>query len=74
MVSEELISFRKDYYIGDFPVVVKFYQCMEIGHCILLSWLLHSAQELSEFQRELTRREPLGEWIFLAYYDPNCSA
>jgi hypothetical protein len=60
MMSEELISFRKDYYIGNFPVEVKFYQCMEIGQCTLLSCLLHSAQELSEFQRELTRREPLG--------------
>ena len=74
MMSEELISFRKDYYISSFPVEVKFYQCGEIGRCALLSCIVHSPQALSEFQAELIRREPLGEWIFLAYYEPDLSA
>ncbi|HCF85415.1 MAG TPA: hypothetical protein DEV72_09445 [Ktedonobacter sp.] len=69
MMSEELISFRKDYSISSFPVAVKFYQCLEIGRCTLLSRLLHSPQELRAFQRELTTREPHGEWMFLAYYE-----
>jgi hypothetical protein len=73
-MPEELISFRKDYVISDFPVAVKFYQCLEIGQCALLCWLLHSRQELRAFQRELTRRESLGEWMFLAYYEPDRSA
>jgi hypothetical protein len=74
MMTGELISFRKDYFIDNFPVVVKFYQCKEIGRCILLSRLIHSPQALSEFRRELTRREPHGEWMFLAYYAPDYSA
>jgi hypothetical protein len=71
-MSEELISFRKSYHISSFPVEVKFYQCKETGRCTLLSCLIHSRQELSEFQAELNRHEPLGEWIFVAYYDPDC--
>ena len=74
MMTEELISFRRDYYISSFPVEVKFYQCMEIGQCTLFSYLFHSAQELSGFQTELTRRESLGEWMFVAYYDLDDSA
>jgi hypothetical protein len=69
-MPEELLSFRKDYPISTFPVTVKWYQCLEIGRCTLLSSLLHSPQELQAFQRELTEREPLGEWRFLAYYEP----
>ena len=71
MISEELLSFRKDYPIGTFPIVVKFYQCQEIGQCALLSHLLHSCEELCAFQAELTMRELLGEWMFLAYYEPD---
>ncbi|HZT99800.1 MAG TPA: hypothetical protein VFA10_09085 [Ktedonobacteraceae bacterium] len=67
-MAEELISFRTNYYISSFPVEARFYQCIEVGRCILLSYLLQSPQELSEFQDELSRREPLGEWIFVAYY------
>ncbi len=72
-MAEELISFRKNYYISSFPVEAKFYQCTEIGRCTLLSYLLQSPQELSEFQAELAKREPLGEWIFVAYYAPALS-
>jgi hypothetical protein len=71
MMSEELISFRKDYSISTFPVAVKFYQCLEIGRCTLHSRLLHSPQELRAFQRELTTRESPCEWMFLAYYEPD---
>ncbi len=71
MMSEELISFRKDYSISTFPVAVKFYQCLENGGCTLLSRLLHSPQELRAFQRELTTRESQSEWMFLAYYEPD---
>ena len=72
MVAGEVISFRKEYWMSSFPVEVQFYQCGELGgSCTRTTQIMHSAHELREFQDELTKRESLGEWIFIAYYEPS---
>ena len=74
MVAEEVISFRKDYRMSNFPVAVQLYQCGEAGGtCILTVRIIHSAHELSAFQDELSQRENSGEWIFLAYTEPGAA-
>src|SRR6266849_1463407 len=43
MVAEEVISFRKDYRMSNFPVAVQFYQCGELGGtCKLTTRIIHS--------------------------------
>jgi len=72
MVAGEVISFRKDYQMNNFPVAIQFYQCGELGgSCTRTPQIIHSAHELREFQDELTKRESLGEWIFIAYFEAN---
>jgi hypothetical protein len=72
MVTGEVISFRKEYRMNTFPIVVQLYQCGEAGgSCRRTTQIIHSAHELREFQDELTRRESVGEWIFIAYYESN---
>jgi hypothetical protein len=68
MVAGEVISFRKEYRMNTFPVAVQLYQCGEAGgSCRRTTQIIHSAHELRAFQDELTRRESVGEWIFIAY-------
>jgi len=72
MVAGEVISFRKEYRMNTFPVAVQLYQCGErAGSCTRTTQIIHSAHELREFQDELTKRESLGEWIFIAYLEAN---
>ena len=74
MVAEEVISFRKDYRMSNFPVAVQFYQCGESGGtCKLTVRIIHSAHELRAFQDELSQRENSGEWIFLVYAEPGAA-
>jgi hypothetical protein len=75
MVSHDVISFRKDYWMTSFPVEAQFFQWDGIeGHYRRTSQAIHSAQELHEFQMELNKREKSGEWTFVAYYESDASA
>jgi len=72
MVAGEVISFRKEYRISNFPVAVQLYHCGDRGDsCRRTTQIIHSAQELREFQDELTKRESVGEWIFIVYCECN---
>jgi len=72
MAAGEVISFRKEYWMDTFPVTVQLYQCGEAGgSCRRTTQIIHSAHELRAFQDELTRRESVGEWIFIAYAESN---
>jgi len=74
MAAEEVISFRKEYATTRFPLEAHWYQCGELGGtCILTARIVHSAHELRAFQDELSQREPSGEWIFLAYFEPDAA-
>ena len=74
MVVGEVISFRKEYRMNNFPVAVQLYRCGELGgSCTRTAQIIHSAHELREFQDELTKRESRGEWIFIAYHESNAT-
>jgi len=69
MISEELLSFRKQYWTNNFPIEARYYQ-FGAGGPSLTSRLISSAEELREFQSEASRQEQSREWSFIAYYDP----
>lgn len=72
MVTQSVISFRKDYWMSNFPVEARFYQNKGIGgRCEHTSRTIHSAEDLRNFQEELDWRESSGEWMFVAYYETN---
>lgn len=69
-MTEGVISFRQHFFTSDFPIEAQLYSCGESnGVCALISHIIHSRDELREFQDELTRQEREGEWIFIAYYE-----
>jgi len=71
MITEEVISFRKDFWPDRFPVEAQFYQFGPFApSCTLTTQRIFSAQELHAFQEELARRESTREWSFIAYYEP----
>jgi len=48
MVAREVISFRKDYRMNNFPVAVQFYQCGELGGaCTRTTQIIHSRSQTS---------------------------
>ena len=69
MVTQNVISFRKDFHTSNFPVEAVYYQHGGGGHCKHTSQTIHSIEELHDFQHELAHRENYGEWMFVAYYE-----
>jgi hypothetical protein len=70
LVTQKVISFRKDYWMTSFPVEAVYYQHRGSGgHCKQTSQTIHSVEELRDFQNELAGRESCGEWMFVAYYE-----
>lgn len=69
MVTQNVISFRKDFHMSNFPVEAVYYQHGGGGHCDHMSRTIHSVEELHDFQNELAHRESFGEWMFVAYYE-----
>ncbi len=69
MVTQNVISFRKDFHMSNFPVEAVYYQHGGDGHCDHTSRTIHSVEELHDFQNELAHRESFGEWMFVAYYE-----
>jgi hypothetical protein len=70
VVTQNVLSFRKDFHTKTFPVEAVYYQHGESGgHCNHASQTIHSVEELHHFQNELTHQESSGEWMFVAYYE-----
>lgn len=70
MGTERVISFRKHFWTSRFPIEARRYSYGgSEGVYTLTSQIIHSPDELCEFQVELMRREEAGEWIFIAYYE-----
>lgn len=70
MVTQNVISFRKDFHTSIFPVEAVYYQYGGSGgHCKHASRTIHSVEELHDFQHELNHHESRGEWMFVAYYE-----
>jgi hypothetical protein len=71
MIAEELISFRKHFWPGHFPIEARVYEFGSFGLSrTLITHNIASPEALAAFQAELTRRESADEWRFLAYYEP----
>jgi hypothetical protein len=71
MVLDELLSFHTHFWPSHFPIEARYYEYRATGPSLTLRTLLISTPEdLRAFQKELTRREQLNEWSFLAYYEP----
>ncbi len=71
MVYDELLSFRTHFWPSHYPIEARYYEYRASAPSLILkTQLISTPEELRAFQRELTRREQLHEWSFLAYYDP----
>jgi hypothetical protein len=71
MIAEELISFRKHFWPGCFPIEARVYEFGSFGSArTLITQRIASPEALAAFQDELTRRESAHEWSFIAYYEP----
>ncbi len=71
MVLDELLSFRTHFWPSHFPVEARYYEYRATGRSLTLrTRRISTPEELRAFQQELTRREQLNEWSFLAYYEP----
>jgi hypothetical protein len=70
LLTQNVLSFRKDFHTKNFPVEAVYYQHGGSGgYCKHASQTIHSVEELHDFQQELTHRESCGEWMFVAYYE-----
>ena len=71
MVLDELLSFRIHFWPSHFPIEARYYEYRSTGSSLTLRtrWI-STPEELRAFQQEVTRREQLNEWSFLAYYEP----
>lgn len=71
MVPDELLSFREYFWPSHFPIEARYYEYRASGPSLTLRTLqISTPEELRAFQEDLTRREQLHEWSFLAYYEP----
>ena len=71
MVCDELLSFRAHFWPGHYPIEARYYEYRASAPSLILkTQLITTPEELRAFQQELTRRERLHEWSFLAYYEP----
>ncbi len=71
MVQDELLSFRTHFWQSRYPIEARYYEySASWPHVILRKRLMSTPEELRTFQEELTRREQLHAWSFLAYYEP----
>ena len=72
MVRDELLSFRQHFWPSQFPIEARYYEYGASGPSrTLWTQRIVTPEELRAFQTELTRREQLHEWSFLAYYEPH---
>lgn len=70
MVLEELLSFRTHFWPSHFPVEARYYEFNASAPSLTLrTRRISTPEELRAFQQEVTRREQLNEWSFLAYYE-----
>jgi hypothetical protein len=71
MVLDELLSFHKYFWPSHFPIEARYYEYGASGPSRTL-WTrrISTPEELRAFQEDLTKREQLREWSFLAYYEP----
>jgi hypothetical protein len=71
MVLDELLSFRKHFWPSHFPIEARYheYGASRPSRTLRTRRIL-TPEELCAFQEELTKREHLHEWSFLAYYEP----
>ncbi len=71
MVQDELLSFRTHFWPSRYPIEARYYEYnASWPHMILRKRLMSNPEELRTFQEELTKREQLHVWSFLAYYEP----
>ena len=71
MVFNELLSFRKHFWPSHFPIEARYYEYGASGPSqTLRTRRISTPEELRAFQEDLTKREQLYEWSFLAYYEP----
>lgn len=71
MVHDELLSFSTHFWPSRYPIEARYYEYKASAPSLILkARLISTPEELRAFQQELTRREQLHEWSFLAYYDP----
>jgi hypothetical protein len=71
MVSDELLSFREHFWPSHFPIEARYYEYRASGPSLILrTRRISTPEELRAFQEDVTRREQLHEWSFLAYYEP----
>jgi hypothetical protein len=71
MVLDDLLSFRTHFWPSQFPIEARYYEYGASGPSRTLSTRrIVTPEELRAFQAELTRREQLHEWSFLAFYEP----
>ncbi len=71
MVLDELLSFRQHFWPSQFPIEARYYEYGASGPSRTLSTLrILTPEELRAFQEEMTKREHLHEWSFLAFYEP----
>ena len=71
MVLDELLSFHTHFWPNHFPIEARYYEYRATGPSLTLkARRISTREELRAFQKEVTRREQLNEWSFLAYYEP----
>jgi hypothetical protein len=71
MVLDELLSFRTHFWPSHFPIEARYYEYRSTASTLTLkARRISTPEELRAFQKEVTRREQLHEWSFLAYYEP----
>jgi len=71
MVLDELLSFHTHFWPSHFPIEARYYEYKATAPSLPLRVRrISTPEELRAFQKELTRREQLNEWSFLAYYEP----
>jgi hypothetical protein len=70
MVRDEVLSFRQQFWPSHYPIEARYYEYGSVAPSrTFTSRRIGTLAELRAFQEELTRRESLHEWGFLAYYE-----
>jgi hypothetical protein len=70
MVRDELLSFRQHFWPILYPIEARYYEFGTVAPSrTFMTRRIGTPEELRAFQEELTRRESLHEWGFLAYYE-----
>ncbi len=71
MMLDELLSFHQHFWPSQFPIEARYFEYKASEPSLILRRRrIVTPEELRAFQKELTKREQLYEWSFLAYYEP----